>query len=134
VGAKARQPYDFTLAGLRALGIGGAAVMALEPARLRRLILGPQGVMGQPWQAPPGPDGWPEAAEDWITPQGLGARIRWAMEVPPRLVADLPDPRAFVARALGEAAGERLTWAAGAAESRPEGVGLVLASPDFNRR
>ena len=133
-GGKVRPPVEFVVAGLRALGIGGAEVLALDDARLRRLILDPMAPMGQPWQSPRGPDGWPEAAADWITPQGLAARIRWAMEVPVQLVPALPDPRDFVQRALGDAAGEPLVWAAAAAENRGDGVGLVLSSPAFNRR
>jgi hypothetical protein len=46
----------------------------------------------------------------------------------------LPDPRALVDRALGPLADGRLVWAAAAAESRAEGVGLILASPALNRR
>jgi uncharacterized protein (DUF1800 family) len=97
-------------------------------------VLAPMEAMGQPWQAPRGPDGWPEAAQDWITPQGLAARIRWAMEAPAQLVAALPDPRALLVRALEDAASSQLVWAVSGAENRAEGVGLVLASPEFNRR
>ena len=134
VGAKVRPPVEFVLAALRALGARADEVLALDDAVLRRAILGPLGPMGQPWQAPGGPDGWPEAAADWITPQGLAARIRWAMEMPRQLVAVLPDPRGFVAHALDDAADDVLVQAAAAAETRAEGVGLVLASPAFNRR
>lgn len=134
VGAKVRPPVEFVIAGLRALGLAGADVMALDDRLLRRLVMDPQAAMGQPWQAPRGPDGWPEAAADWITPQGLAARVRWGMEAPGRLVPMLPDPRGLVDWALDDAAEGELVWAAGAAESRAVGVGLVLASPGFNRR
>ena len=90
--------------------------------------------MGQPFLLPPGPDGWPEAEADWITPHGLAERITWAMQAPRHLRSDLPDPRRFVATALGEAAGPRTIFAASAAETRADGIGLVLASPEFNRR
>jgi uncharacterized protein (DUF1800 family) len=90
--------------------------------------------MGQEWQQPRGPDGWAEEAQAWITPQGLAARITWAMEVPGRLVRPMPDPVMFAHTALGSAADERLLWAVARAESQREGVGLVLASPAFNRR
>lgn len=133
-GQKARQPFDFLVAGLRALGVTGAAVMAAEPRQFRRLVLTPLAAMGQPLHRAPGPDGWPEGAADWITPQGLAARIDWAMAAPERLVRPLPDPREFLRTALGTRAGARLAWAVGAAESARDGVGLVLASPEFNRR
>ncbi len=131
---KARQPFDFMIAAFRALGVAPGVILDLEPKAFRRLVLGPLEAMGQPFQRAPGPDGWPEAEADWITPQGLAARISWAMQAPERLVRPLPDPRAFLTAALGTRAGEKLTWAVSAAESARDGVGLVLASPEFNRR
>jgi uncharacterized protein (DUF1800 family) len=131
---KARQPVDFILAALRALGMDGAQLRRMDRGPAMRLLARPMALMGQTWQEPAGPDGWPEAAEAWITPQGMAARITWAMEVPGRLVVPMPDPSDFLRRALGPAADERLIWAAARAESTREGVGLVLASPAFNRR
>jgi uncharacterized protein (DUF1800 family) len=132
--SKARQPFDFLVASLRALGVDADRISGMPDKEFLRLVIRPMADMGQPWQSAPGPDGWPEAAEDWITPQGLAARITWAMEAPARLTKPLPDPRDFVTRALGARGSERLVWAVSAAESVPEGVGLVLASPEFNRR
>ncbi|MCU0829275.1 MAG: DUF1800 domain-containing protein [Tabrizicola sp.] len=134
VAQKARQPFDFMIAALRALGVGPDAVRSLEFRQARRLLFDPLAAMGQPFQQASGPDGWPEGEADWITPQGLAARIDWAMAAPERLVRPLPDPRAFLSAALGSRAGDRLVWAVGAAESARDGVGLVLASPEFNRR
>jgi uncharacterized protein (DUF1800 family) len=131
---KARQPMEFVLAALRALGMTGAELRRMGQGPAARLLTRPMALMGQDWQAPPGPDGWPEAAEAWITPQGMAARITWAMEVPGRLVVPMPDPVDFMRRCLGDAADERLAWAAARAETTREGVGLVLASPAFNRR
>jgi uncharacterized protein (DUF1800 family) len=134
VPGKLRQPFDFLISALRALGIGPGLAMAAAPRELRRLILDPLAAMGQPFLQAPGPDGWPEAAADWITPQGLAARIDWAMAAPVRLVRPLPDPRDFLRQALGDRADPRLARAVAAAESARDGVGLVLASPAFNRR
>jgi uncharacterized protein (DUF1800 family) len=131
---KARQPVEFVLSALRAFGMTGAALKRMGRGQFIRMIQRPMGLMGQAWQQPVGPDGWPEAVDAWITPQGLGARINWAMEVPGRLVNPMPDPVTFAKTALGTAADERLLWAVARAESKREGVGLVLASPAFNRR
>ena len=90
--------------------------------------------MGQPFKRPPGPNGFAEAAEEWITPQGLARRITWAMQVPDRLVNPLPDPVELAQRCLADRASEALLWAAAKAEDRQQGVGLVLASAEFNRR
>lgn len=131
---KARQPFDFMVAALRALGVTGAQVMALPEQDFLALVLDPLAGMGQPWQMAPGPDGWKEEAEAWITPQGMAARIDWALAVPEKLMANLPEARGLVARALGSRAEAGLVWAVGASESQREAVGLVLASPAFNRR
>jgi uncharacterized protein (DUF1800 family) len=131
---KARQPVDFILAALRALGMTGADMRRMAQGPAARLLTRPMALMGQDWQTPPGPDGWAEAAEAWITPQGMAARITWAMEVPGRLVVPMPDPVDFMRRCLGGAVDERLEWAAARAETTREGVGLVLSSPAFNRR
>ena len=135
--AKARHPFDFMVASLRGLGLDGAAVLALSPKPFRRMIRDPMQVMGQDWDAPRGPDGWPEETEAWITPQGLAARIAWAMEMPAKLLpgANLPDPGVFAARVLGALGSETEIglWAA-RAEATREGIGLVLSSPQFNRR
>ncbi|WP_246026754.1 DUF1800 domain-containing protein [Paracoccus luteus] len=131
---KARQPFDFIAASLRALGLGEAGVMALDSQRVQQALAYPLTLMGQPWNRARGPDGWPDRAEDWITPQMLSARIGWSLRQPARLVDPLPDPRAFLATALGSTASEPLARAVPRAESAREGVAIVLASSDFNRR
>jgi uncharacterized protein (DUF1800 family) len=131
---KARQPFDFIAAALRALGVGGDEVMGLGRGLFRRHLFLPMEGMGQPWGEPRGPDGWPEEAAAWITPQGMAARIQWAMDMPAEFRETLPEPVDLAHRALGGFAGERLLWAVARAENRREGVGLVLAAPEFNKR
>lgn len=131
---KLRQPHEFLAASLRSLGLTGDDIRGLSRKQIRQTLLNPMAVMGQPWARPNGPDGWPEEAEAWGTPQGLAMRINWAMRQPSRLAQRLPDPRDFLVTALGEAASEPLRWAVPRAESRSQGIALVLASADFNRR
>ena len=131
---KARQPYDFIAASLRALGVPGSALVGLEDRQVRRWIRGPMLQMGQAWGEPTGPDGWPEDFGHWITPQGMAARIDWALSLRRVDGLELPDPRDFVRAALGPLASQRVIFAAEAAETRADGVGVVLASPDFQRR
>ena len=78
--------------------------------------------------------GWSEDPTDWIIPQAMAGRIGWAMTVPAELTPALPDPRDFVFTALGPEAPQEAIFAAGAAETVPEGIGVVLASAAFNRR
>ena len=131
--AKARQPYDFIVAALRALDVPPADILGMARGEARKRLILPMQTMGQTWGKPGGPDGWEEDASAWITPQGMAARITWAMAAPENL-GRVPEARSFVQHALGNRASERLIWAVNASENQREGLGLVLASPDFNRR
>lgn len=127
-----KQPIDFIGSSLRALDLVPRHVPK-GVRDLRRVALGPLTLMGQDWANPVGPDGWPEADSDWITPQRMAARIHWAMSAPFVLRRVLPDPRDFVQVALGSTAHDDLVFAARAAETRAEGIGIILASPQFQR-
>lgn len=131
---KVRQPYDLLIAGFRALGVTGQKIMALEHPMNARITFDPLNSMGQPWARQNGPDGWPEEAEAWIAPQLLAARINWALRMPRHMVTQMPDPREMMQTALGGTQSEELAWAVPKAESAAEGVALILASSDFNRR
>ncbi|ABL70274.1 DUF1800 domain-containing protein [Paracoccus denitrificans] len=131
---KVRQPFDFCVAGLRALGIRGERIARLELPEFRRAAWGPVEAMGQPWGRPKGPDGWPEGADAWIAPQTLAARINWSLRIPRLLLDELPDPRGMLVSAFGSTQSAELAWAVPKAESAAEGVALILASGDFNRR
>ncbi|MBV2359666.1 DUF1800 domain-containing protein [Thalassococcus sp. CAU 1522] len=128
-----KPPFDFVASALRALGAPAVRLAALKERPLRLTILHPLALMGQVWQEPDGPDGLPEEDSAWITPQGVAARLQWAIAMPERLVPALPDPRDFVETALGSFASPAVRFAAEAAESRADGIGLVLASPAFQR-
>ena len=130
-GAKVLTPYDFLQSSLRALAF---APDGLDAPTIRRHLVGPMRTMGQDWERPPGPDGWAEEAEAWITPQGMAGRITWAMQTPGMLMGDLPDPRAFVTAAMGPDVPDDLAFAARAAEDKAVGIGLILTSAAFNRR
>ncbi|WP_410219097.1 DUF1800 family protein [Paracoccus sp. (in: a-proteobacteria)] len=132
--AKLRPPFEFIAGSLRSLGLTGQDLWTWPRKQRQQMLLQPLEVMGQPWARPDGPDGWPEAAEAWGTPQGIATRINWAMQNPSKLLPQLPDPRGFLQSALGDSASEPLRWAVPRAESAAEGVALVLASADFNRR
>ena len=131
---KVKPPFDFVASALRALAMPVERLMAVDLRNTRRYLVNPMTAMGQTWEQPPGPDGWSERAEDWITPQGLAARIEWAMTVPQVALEAQPDPRDFVETALGHDPGDVPQFAAGAAEDRAVGIGVILASAAFQRR
>ncbi|MCX7566051.1 DUF1800 domain-containing protein [Sulfitobacter sp. F26169L] len=125
--------FHFMGSAMRALAVPPDGISSLEERLARRLIILPMGEMGHIWEKPDGPDGLPEEDSAWIAPQGIAARLQWAITVPQLLLSDLPDPREFVHTALGRFTTPAVEFAAKAAESRWDGVGLVLASPAFQR-
>ncbi|MFY0596512.1 MAG: DUF1800 domain-containing protein [Cognatishimia sp.] len=131
--AKVKKPFDFMATSLRALDVGGTTLARSRERDLRNILYFPMQIMGQPWQAPNGPDGWPEEGNHWITPQFMAARLQWALAAPRALRRTLPDPRTFAHAALGDRLPKDVRFAAEAAENRWEGIALVLTSPAFQR-
>lgn len=128
-----KRPITFVSSTLRALDLPVRRAEAWKPARVGRHIFRPLLRMGQRWQRPAGPDGWAEEDAAWITPQGMAARMQWALGLPEMMGDRMPDPREFVAAALGPTPPQRVVFAAEAAENRREGVALVLMSPAFQK-
>ncbi|WP_122074011.1 DUF1800 family protein [Pseudophaeobacter sp. EL27] len=129
-----KPPFDYMASACRGLGVDPAHLTGWKPKQMRQNFIAPLRLMGQAWQSPVGPDGWEEADAAWITPQGLSARLRWAMAAPRRLVEALPDPTDFAGHCLGSRANPWVMFVASAAETRAEAIGLVLSSPAFQRR
>ncbi|MCA0942777.1 DUF1800 domain-containing protein [Salipiger pacificus] len=126
-----KPPVDFIGSALRALAV---AELPVDGAKnMERFFVRPLRMMGQAWEAPDGPNGWPEEDASWITPLALAARLQWALTIPGQLTGALPDPRQFLTAALGARAPETLRFAASAAEGRREGIALILSSPSFQR-
>ncbi|SLN72367.1 DUF1800 domain-containing protein [Roseisalinus antarcticus] len=131
---KVKKPLDFMQSAMRALDVDPASVRDLGGRQMRAWFYEHLRRMGQEWERPLSPEGWPEEPEAWVTPQALAGRIDWSMQVPQHLVEPLPDPRDFLVAAFGPEPPEEVAFAARAAEGRREGIGLVLASAAFQRR
>ena len=134
LGQKAKPPFDFMVSALVALDISADEFLKIPLTDLRNFLVRPLEAMGQPFMQARGPDGWPEAAEDWITPQGLATRIAWSVGVASHMGRRVRDPRQFLQSTLADAAGENLIRAVARAETVQDGVALVFASAEFNRR
>ncbi|MEL6451309.1 MAG: DUF1800 domain-containing protein [Pseudomonadota bacterium] len=129
-----KPPIDYMSSAMRSLAPPADALQSMEEKQVRAFFNRPLLAMGQEWERPIGPDGWPEEDENWITPQGLAGRVDWAIQAPATVMGALPDPRDFVDSALGPFANDAVRFAAGAAESRSEAIALVLMAPAFQRR
>jgi len=135
-GSKAKSPFDFVISGLRATGIKSKALM---PTRNRKgrvkanpLFVGALSTMRQPLWEVPSPQGWPDEAKSWITPASLTDRLNWISKVVDHI--DDENPGKFLEHCLGSVASERTRSIVLNASTREEGLALVLASPEFNRR
>jgi len=147
-GQKVRQPFDFLVTTLRlAMPVGRQSALEMEQPRAaddgmmgkidspRRWpwTLQPLQQMGQlPWSAP-GPDGWAEEAEAWISPQGLTERVTFVQRLVRAVFSDAP-PEALVTDAFGPGGPDRLALLALEAGARPDANALILLSPELQRR
>src|SRR5262245_9461556 len=122
--AKMRTPEEFLLASMRAIDR-----VPEEPGA----ILGPLYTMGMPLWQPPGPNGWPDTEAAWASPEGMKLRLDVAAAIAGR-VKDLVNPSELLDTVAGEAASVETRQAIQRAESRQQGLALLLMSPEFQRR
>lgn len=121
--AKVLPPYDFLVALVR-----GFALQP-KPDQLLRLT----NVLGQPLWRPPSPAGWPDTDAAWAAPSALRERLRVA-DMAARQADRLADPRAVAEDLMGEAMGAETRQAIARAETREQGLQLLIMAPEFQRR
>jgi uncharacterized protein (DUF1800 family) len=86
----------------------------------------------QPFFAP-SPAGWPDDAKDWVGPESTLHRIDWCQTFAGR-IPDPPDPSSLADAVFGAALPEETGRAIRRAASRREGIALLIAAPEFQRR
>ncbi len=129
---KVRPPFEYMVTVLRALGFSADDILSVGGKEARALQSALTAMGQRPFQ-PNGPDGWPEEAESWINPPQLAARISWVGQLTHTYANDR-DPRALLEALLGDTAPEFLSFAVSGAESKWEGLSLLLVSPALMRR
>jgi uncharacterized protein (DUF1800 family) len=122
--AKMRTPEQFLLAAMRAIDR-----MPEDPGAL----LGPLNVMGMPLWQPPGPNGWPDTVSAWASPKGIKSRLDVSAAIAAR-VKDLVNPSELLETIAGVSASGETRQAIARAESRQQGLALLLMSPEFQWR
>lgn len=121
---KLRSPYEFLVAAARATGFVPA-----QPQQINGML----NTLGQPLWAPPGPNGYPDALAAWATPEGMKARLDLAARLAQR-GGDVPNPSDLLDKVVGAAASQETRQAVARAETKQQGVALVLMSPEMQRR
>jgi len=122
--AKYKTPHDFVISTFRAFDY--------VPDEARFLI-GALDLMGQTPYRPGSPAGWPDTAEQWGGADALYKRIEWCNTVA-RFVGSQANPVELGDAVLGAAFQTQTRTAIGRAESSIQGMTLLLAAPDFQRR
>jgi uncharacterized protein (DUF1800 family) len=89
--------------------------------------------MGQKPFSAPSPKGWPEEAQVWCAPDAVIKRMIWSEAFAAKALGDR-DPNAVAAQALGARLSPLVGTAIARAETRPEGLSILLMSPEFQRR
>ena len=122
--SKVRSSEEFMLAAIRALDR-----VPEDP----NPILGSLTAMGQPLWQPPGPNGWPDTVAAWASSEGLKARLDASAAIAAR-TKEAIDPNELLQTIAGDAATRETRQAVARAETRQQGLALLLMSPEFQRR
>lgn len=123
-GKKFKTPHEFVVSALRMLDF---------VPELPQQILAPLQLLGQRPYSPGSPAGWPDTADRWDGPDALLKRIEWAAALGDR-IANRVQPLVVGEQSLGAGLSERTRTAVARAASAAQGVALLLASPEFQRR
>ena len=122
--AKYKTPQDFLVSTCRALD---------HVPDDARFVVGALDLMGQTPYRPGSPAGWPDTALEWGGADALYKRIEWSNTVA-RVVGARGNPAALGDAVLGPSFSAEVRKAVTRAESNVQGLTLLLASPDFQRR
>jgi len=122
--SKYKTPQDFVISTFRAFD---------HVPDKTRLVVTALEQMGQMPFRPGSPAGWPDTADHWGGADALYKRIEWSNSVA-RKTGSRVKPMELGEMALGATFGDHTRTAVSRAESGVQGMTLLLASPDFQRR
>jgi uncharacterized protein (DUF1800 family) len=120
---KIRTPYEW---------LAGIVRFAGAPREFGQ-ILGPLSVLGAPLWAVPGPNGYPDSAAHWGSPESLRARLDLSATIARRL-GDRFNPSELGEQLFDAALSPETAQAIRRAESKQQGLAILLMSPEFQRR
>ncbi len=121
---KLKTPNEYVTSALRGLNL---------PRVPTEGILGSLALMNQSPFTAPSPAGWPDYAEHWGSPNALLQRIEWGVQLGER-AGGFVRPSALARDMLDESRSADVVLAVDRAASASQGLGILLASPDFQRR
>jgi len=121
---KFKTPYEFMVSSWRA-----ADTTPTDVAQVAKVM----NAMGQKPFSAPSPKGWPEEAAAWCAPDAIVKRMAWSESFSADSIADR-DPKTLAENALGARLSPLAAKTIARAETRSEGLSILLMSPEFQRR
>lgn len=122
---KMRSPFDYIVAIRRAAGPGPAN----DPGQSLNWL----NALGEPLWQPPGPNGFSDQADSWASAEGMKIRFDIAWQAA-RQVKDIGNPSDMLDAIIGASASPETRQAVARAESKQQGLALLLMAPEFQRR
>jgi uncharacterized protein (DUF1800 family) len=123
--AKFKRPEEYAITLLRAANVralpNNGAVASLT-------------TMGQRPYAAPGPDGWADSAETWLTADLVWKRLEFAQAYAERVGSADVDPVQLGEACLGPLMSDDTRTAIRRAESPAQGLALLFGAPEMQRR
>jgi uncharacterized protein (DUF1800 family) len=123
---KFKRPYEFLISSYRAAGV--------VPADAASELIQPLTQLGERPLAAPQPNGWSDQSGDWTAPDAIVKRLDWASRFAAARTPADAAPTDLADSALGARLTPSTRLALARAETRPEGLTLLLMSPEFQRR
>jgi len=127
--AKMRTPIEYVVAAIR---LFGGVQDALGDQQFKGLAESLR-IMGQIPFTAQSPKGWPDVASAWAGPAAVMERAQWAHALAER-IPKKPDPVVLADAALGPLLSASTRDALKLAADPTQGLALLLASPEFQRR
>jgi uncharacterized protein (DUF1800 family) len=122
---KFKTPEEYVISAARALPAYSTDLVSLGRAYR---------AMGQAPYNPPGPNGWPDVQGEWLGADSVWKRFEWADQAAQSVATTALNPSALAADVLGPSLSAPTAQAIARAESPAQGLTLLLASAEFQRR
>jgi uncharacterized protein (DUF1800 family) len=122
---KFKTPEEYVISAARAM-----PNLQPKPGELLRAYQ----TMGQPPYNPPGPNGWPDVQGEWLGADAVWKRFEWANQAADAVAVSTMNPLDLAHDVLGPSLSPQTEQAIKRAESPAQGLTLLLASADFQRR
>lgn len=121
---KIRSPAEFMTAILRATNV--------VPEKPQPIVSSLRAMGMNIWQ-PPGPNGFPDTADAWASPEGMKARLEVSWRAAQQ-TKNVEQPLAVLETVAGGAASRETHEAMSRAGSRQQALAILFMSPEFQRR